>query len=130
MDGRSVLLRESGYRLEMSRTRLDPAWIAGYRERCLRILSGAERPYDVVGELMWHITENPAWEALPGTVYIMWAELHDAYEPPSAVGREYAEQLMRAAASEFLALGDYESELADHADGWIEKIALDQKLNG
>ena len=96
----------------MSRTPLDPAWIAGYRERCLRILSGTERPYDDVGELMWHITENPAWEALPGTVYIMWAELHDAYEPPSAAGREYAEQLMCERSSVDRRLPDFGDDAA------------------
>jgi hypothetical protein len=79
---------------------------------------------------MWHITENPAWESLPGTVYVMWAALHDAYETPSPVGQEYAEQLMREAASEFLALVDYESELEGFAARWSERITADRGLNG
>jgi len=106
--------------------RLDPEFISEHQERCRRIVSGAERPYDVALELMWVISEHLS--SVPAAVYGIWAELTDVCELQGPAAGARAQELMRQAAAEFLSLVDYELELAGYADRWAERISRDELL--
>jgi hypothetical protein len=115
-----------GYGRRVSSQQLNPEFVAGYRERCERILWGQERPYDVAGELMALISDYLG--DLPGAAYVMWGELTDVCELRSEEACAHAEELMRQATSEFLGLTDYGSQLPAYADRWVVRIAKDERL--
>ncbi|HEY4349012.1 MAG TPA: hypothetical protein VGM80_15660, partial [Gaiellaceae bacterium] len=85
---------------------VSPGFLAAYAECCERIVSGPERPYDVARELMWVIADPDELPKLPGAVYIMWGEMTDVCALRDELACRHAEDLMREAASEFLALED------------------------
>ncbi len=111
----------------MGRGGLGQEFFDGYAKRCRRLLS-AEYPSDVAGELMWLVSEPENSGQLTGSVYLMWAELTDAWDAGGAAERSHADGLMRKAAEEFLALDDAAMELPGWADGWHERIRSDEAL--
>ena len=47
-----------GYLQQVTTIPPDPEVLSSFRDQCRRILSGAERPYDVAGELMALIAKS------------------------------------------------------------------------
>jgi hypothetical protein len=107
---------------------VSPAFLTAYAGCCERIASGAERPYDVALELMGVIADPNELPKLPGATYSMWGELTDVCELRGEQACLRAEELMRLAASEFLAFDDAGSELAEWSEAWMERLAADELL--
>lgn len=105
---------------------LTPQFFDGYAERCRRLLT-AEYPSHVAGELMWLISEPENGTHLPGGAYVMWAELTDAWDAGGTAERKRADELMRRAAEEFLAL-DPATQLPQWCEEWAERIRSDETL--
>ena len=112
----------------MDPERVSPDFLEAYSECCRRIVSGAERPYDVALELRNVIADPSELPKLPGAVYIMWAELGDVCALGDDRACRHAEELMQEAASEFLALEDAGSELAGWSEAWLKRMAADEAL--
>jgi hypothetical protein len=106
---------------------LSPEFLDGYAERCHRLLT-AEYPSDVAGELMWLISEPANITRLPGSVYLMWAELTDAWDAGGTAERSRADEFMRRAAEEFLAFNDPAEQLRPWAEEWLERVRSDTLL--
>ena len=105
---------------------LSAQFLDGYAERCRRLLT-AEYPSDVAGELMWLISEREI-RHLPASAYTMWAEFSDAWDVGGPAERSRADELMRRAAEEFLALDDPATELPAWSEGWLETLLSDETL--
>ena len=104
------------------------AFLTAYAGCCQRIASGAERPYDVALELMGVIADPDELPKLPGAAYSMWGELTDVCELRSEQACLRAEELMRKAASEFLAFDNAGSKIGEWSEAWMERIAADELL--
>ncbi len=105
-----------------------PVFVSAYADCCRKIVSGDERAYDGASELMSVIADPNELPKLPGSVYAMWGELTDACEGRGEETCRYAEELMREAASEFLALADPRRQLASWAEDWMQRITSDERL--
>lgn len=101
---------------------LNPTVAAEARDLCLRLLEADADVYwravDVFSRL-GHASPDDA----PGRLYIVWAELTDAWELKPEQ-RPETERVIREAAREFISVADSPGELDGYLTRWHERLRI------
>lgn len=101
---------------------IKPEVAAEAREAAVRLLEPSADVYWRAVDL-WNVISRALPDDAPGRLYIVWGELTDMREL-HVEKRSDAENLMREAAEQFVAINDYPSELDGYLTRWYQRLRI------